>query len=121
MRFGDRLRAVQQDADPNPPGDFIAGTHGTRNAIPGWGKQPHFSAAIDGLLNPHDNLAIRLLDGLGGGQAGGRVFVEPADHRRRLHAVLEMRRLDPDGNEPGPDAYVSGNALGEPGVSKTIR
>ena len=38
----------------------------------------------------------------------------------RLHAILEMRRLDPDGHEHGPDAYVFGNALGEPGVSKTI-
>ena len=32
---------------------------------------------------------------------------------QRLHAVLEMRRLDPDGHEHGPDAYVFGNALGE--------
>ena len=39
---------------------------------------------------------------------------------QRLHAVLEMRRLDPDGQEHGPDAYVFGNAIGEPGVSKTI-
>ena len=32
---------------------------------------------------------------------------------QRLHAVLEMRRLDPDGKEHGPDAYVFGNVLGE--------
>ena len=38
----------------------------------------------------------------------------------RLHAILEMRRLDPDGHKHGPDAYVFGNELGEPGVSKTI-
>ncbi len=38
----------------------------------------------------------------------------------RLHAVLEMRRLDPDGHEHGPDAYVFGNALGERVASKTV-
>ena len=31
---------------------------------------------------------------------------------QRLHAILEMRRLDPDGTEHGPDAYVFGNELG---------
>ena len=38
----------------------------------------------------------------------------------RLHAVLEMRRLGPNGEEHEPDAYVFGNELGEPRVSKTI-
>ena len=32
---------------------------------------------------------------------------------QRLHAMLEMRRHDPDGEVHGPDAYVFGNALGE--------
>ena len=32
---------------------------------------------------------------------------------QRLHAILEMRRHDPDGEVHGPDAYVFGNALGE--------
>ena len=32
---------------------------------------------------------------------------------QRLHAILEMRRLDPDGQPHRPDAYVFGNALGE--------
>jgi Phage integrase family len=31
----------------------------------------------------------------------------------RLRAVLEMRRLDPEGEAPGPEAYVFGNAVGE--------
>ena len=38
---------------------------------------------------------------------------------QRLHAILEMRRLDPDGEEHRPDAYVFGNELGEP--VKTIK
>ncbi len=38
----------------------------------------------------------------------------------RLHAILEMRRLDPDGQEHSPQAYVFGTALGEPVASKTI-
>ena len=32
---------------------------------------------------------------------------------QRLHAMLEMRRHDPDSEVLGPDAYVFGNALGE--------
>jgi integrase len=32
---------------------------------------------------------------------------------QRLHAMLEMRRHDPDGEVLGPDAYVFGNVLGE--------
>ena len=31
-----------------------------------------------------------------------------------------MRRLDPDGQEHGPDAYVFGNALGERGEYTTV-
>ena len=31
----------------------------------------------------------------------------------RLKAILEMRRLGPDGKEPPPDAFVFGNAVGE--------
>lgn len=31
----------------------------------------------------------------------------------RLRAILHVRRLDPDGKEHGPDAYVFGNAFGE--------
>src|SRR5207249_4568022 len=31
----------------------------------------------------------------------------------RLLSTLEMRRLDPAGNEFGPDAYVFGNEIGE--------
>lgn len=31
----------------------------------------------------------------------------------RLRAILQMRRLDPDGKQHGPDAYVFGNAVGD--------
>ena len=33
---------------------------------------------------------------------------------QRIRAVLEMRRLDPGGQELGPEAYVFGNEVGEP-------
>jgi len=39
---------------------------------------------------------------------------------QRLHAVLEMRRLDPNGQPHGPDAYVFGNALGERAYYATV-
>jgi integrase len=32
---------------------------------------------------------------------------------QRLHALLDMRRHDPDGHVSGPDAFVFGNAVGE--------
>jgi integrase len=31
----------------------------------------------------------------------------------RLRAILQLRRLDPDGKAHGPDAYVFGNQFGE--------
>ena len=37
----------------------------------------------------------------------------PIPMTQRLQAVLEMRRLDPTGEEMGPDAYVFGNEVGE--------
>ena len=39
---------------------------------------------------------------------------------QRLHAMLEMRRHDPDGEVHGPDAYVFGNALGERAYYATV-
>jgi integrase len=52
------------------------------------------------------------------------IIIEPAKAKtrraraipitQRLRAVLEMRRHAPDGSELPPDAYVFGNAVGEP-------
>ena len=38
----------------------------------------------------------------------------------RLHAILEMRRLDLDGQPHGPDAFVFGTQLGERVAYKTV-
>lgn len=82
------------------------------------------TAALDTGCRRGELLSLQWLHIAMNGDGEPRAFVLPASMTKtdrgrsvpispRLRAILQMRRLDPEGKAHGPDAYVFGNQFGE--------